>query len=230
MTLAYDAREETARVRVISVQEPYVELAVIASDAPGLLAKICATFSAARFKVVSAQIYSWSNPDGSERVLDLFWVRAGNDSAQAQRAVPGVQTELRRLLAGEISADDLVPSRGQEMRWNSRPAPKIEARVNIDSRSATNHTIVEVVTRDRRDLLYRLSRAISECGLSIYLAKINTEGDRVADVFYVCKPGGSKVTEQAEMAALEQRLLQTIADLEGSALVVEPAVPVESEH
>lgn len=215
LTFAYGARNESAVVKMISVQEPYVELAVVADDRPGLLARVCAAFSVARFKVVGAQIYSWVDPQGKHRALDLFWVRAGSESAQAQRAVPRVEADLRRLLADEVKADDLVQSKGQEMRWNLRPGPRVETRVKVDNRSATRHTVVEVVTRDRRDLLYQLARAIQQCGLTIYLAKINTEGDRVADVFYVCKPDGGKVTDHLELDKLEERLFTTIAELEG---------------
>lgn len=216
LKLAHAAASDVAKVSVVSVNEPYVELAVIADDAPGLLAKICATFSSARFKVVNAQIYSWTSPGGEQRVLDLFWVRAGNESAQVERAIPRVENDLRRLLAGEIQAQELVQGRGKEMHWNQRPGPRVEARVNVDNRSATQHTIVEVVTKDRRDLLYHLSSTIAGCGLNIYLAKINTEGDRVADVFYVSKPDGSRIADPVEIGELQGRLASVIVDLEGA--------------
>jgi [protein-PII] uridylyltransferase len=92
----------------------------------------------------------------------------------------------------------------------------VEARVNVDNRSATQHTIVEVVTKDRRDLLYHLSSTIAGCGLNIYLAKINTEGDRVADVFYVSKPDGSRIADPVEIGELQGRLASVIVDLEGA--------------
>ena len=65
--------------------------------------------------------------------------------------------------------------------------------VLIDDRASPRHTVVEVFAKDRPGLLYKLSRALHELGLSIALSKINTEGTRVADVFYVNELDGSKV-------------------------------------
>jgi [protein-PII] uridylyltransferase len=214
LQFAYASESQAAKVQVLSVREPYVELAVSAADAPGLLAKICATFSVARIKVVSAQVYSWAHADGQKRVLDIFWVRSGVDSSLVVAAATRVQVELLRLINGEVKAEDLVASRGQEMRWSQRAAPRVETRINFDARSATSHTILEVITRDRRDSLYRLSNAISSSGLTIDLAKINTEGDRVADVFYVSMPEGGKVTDQARLDELYNRLVSTMAEIE----------------
>ena len=57
--------------------------------------------------------------------------------------------------------------------------------VIIDDRASPRHTVIEVFAKDRPGLLYALAKAMHELGLSIALSKINTEGTRVADVFYV---------------------------------------------
>ena len=89
------------------------------------------------------------------------------------------------------------------------------SRVTIDPRADSQHTVIEVITRDRPDLLFWLSSAIHEAGCFIDLAKINTEGDRVADVFYVTNEDGSKVTDQAKLAHLEAAIRATLTRLEG---------------
>ena len=53
--------------------------------------------------------------------------------------------------------------------------------------------IVEVFAKDRPGLLYTVAATLHELRLSIALSKINTEGTRVADVFYVNELDGSKV-------------------------------------
>jgi [protein-PII] uridylyltransferase len=67
----------------------------------------------------------------------------------------------------------------------------------IDNRASPRHTVIEVFAKDRPGLLYTLAQALHDLGLSIALSKINTEGMRVADVFYVNELGGGKI-EQAE--------------------------------
>jgi [protein-PII] uridylyltransferase len=90
----------------------------------------------------------------------------------------------------------------------------VATKVNIDNRSATNHTVIEVITRDRRGLLFWLSTTIQQSRLSISFAKINTEGERVADVFYVSDENGGKVVDEAQIERLRQSILTTIARLE----------------
>jgi [protein-PII] uridylyltransferase len=67
-----------------------------------------------------------------------------------------------------------------------------------------------VFAKDRPGLLYRLARALHELGLSIALSKINTEGTRVADVFYVNELGGAKVVPGPRYAEIHDALVRTI--------------------
>jgi [protein-PII] uridylyltransferase len=100
------------------------------------------------------------------------------------------------------------------MRWNWRPAPAVETEIFIDNRSATRHTVVEIITQDRRDLLFWLASAMHREDITIDLAKINTEGERVADVFYVTNRDGSKLDEEHVVKA-ERRVQDTLAMIEG---------------
>ena len=50
--------------------------------------------------------------------------------------------------------------------------------------------------------------------LQVSLAKINTEGTQVADVFYVTDTGGAKVTAPERIEQIKARILATIAHLE----------------
>jgi [protein-PII] uridylyltransferase len=109
---------------------------------------------------------------------------------------------------------ELATGARTQPKWSLRPTPPVATKVNVDSRSATNHTIIEVITRDRRGLLFWLSTALQHAGLSISFAKINTEGERVADVFYVSDDTGGKLLDEARIEDLKERILGTIARLE----------------
>jgi [protein-PII] uridylyltransferase len=50
-------------------------------------------------------------------------------------------------------------------------------------------------------VLYAITHSLAELGLDISLAKISTEGEKVADVFYVTR-GGHRITDAAERDAL----------------------------
>ncbi|HWO11634.1 MAG TPA: hypothetical protein VNN80_19200, partial [Polyangiaceae bacterium] len=68
--------------------------------------------------------------------------------------------------------------------------------------------------QDRRDLLFWLSAAMHREDVTIDLAKINTEGERVADVFYVTNRDGSKLDPE-QVERVERRIGATLAMIEG---------------
>lgn len=210
---ARDAIARPASIKVLAKSDPYVQLGVVADDRPGLLAKITATFSHAKLKVFSAQIYSWTGPDGRSRALDMFWVRSGQEAGLAVKLVPSLERDLGLLLEDKIDPVELATGR-PEQRWSARPTPPVATKVNVENRSATNHTIIEVITRDRRALLFWLSSTLQHAGLSISFAKINTEGERVADVFYVTDESGGKLLDEARIENLKHRISSTISRID----------------
>lgn len=200
-------------VRLLGGDPPYFELAFAAADRPGLLALITAAVAAARLAVVGAQIYSWRDGDGVVRALDVFWVRASTE-ADMEVAVRRLERDLARLLDGEATPLDLGVGRRASSAGGERAAPEVKTEISVDNRAATAHTVLEVTTRDRQGLLFRLAAAIQEEGLTISLAKINTEGDRVADVFYVEDAGGAKLVDAARVESLKNRIRAAIWELE----------------
>jgi [protein-PII] uridylyltransferase len=83
----------------------------------------------------------------------------------------------------------------------------VPTEILVDDRVSPRHTVVEVFAKDSPGLLYRLARALHELGLSIALSKINTEGTRVADVFYVSELDGSKVPRGPRYKEIQEKLV-----------------------
>jgi [protein-PII] uridylyltransferase len=170
------------------------ELCVVADDRPGLLARIAAAITANRLEVLGAQVYS--RPVGARwEAVDVFWVRDRDGGTEGvASALPRLARDLDDVCAGRVEPEDLLRARtGSASPWRERPSPAVPTEVIIDDRASPRHTVVEVYAKDRPGLLYVLARAIHDLGLSIALSKINTEGTRVADVFYVSELDGSKV-------------------------------------
>ncbi len=72
---------------------------------------ITATLAAARFKVISAQVYSWVDTLGRTRALDLFWVRAGEHDGGRDSALPRLERDFNRLMSQELSPSELRDQR-----------------------------------------------------------------------------------------------------------------------
>ncbi|HKQ68956.1 MAG TPA: HD domain-containing protein, partial [Polyangiaceae bacterium] len=190
------------------------ELCVIAGDRPGLLAAFTAAIAASRLEVHKAQIHSRTLADGSIQAVDLFWVRDRVDGAQgAARAMAKLQRDLRSVITGDITPRELAAGRGSSSPWSERPAPSVSNEISVDNRASSRQTVIEVITRDRPGLLFALAQALHEIGLSIAVAKINTEGNRVADVFYVTEANGTKIEPGLRTQEVRSRLVGMLDDL-----------------
>jgi [protein-PII] uridylyltransferase len=203
--LARQSQTRRFMTAVLTHDAPYSEVGFITDDKPGALAMITAVLAANRLRVVGAELYSWVDEHGRKRVLDLFWVKSGDDPSSVEKALPRVESDFERLLGGEITADQLIETR-RSSKISERPAPDVPTTISFDNRSAHNHTIIEVAAHDRPGLLYRLAKTLNNAGLEVALAKINTEGNAVADVFYVVDRDGKKLTEATQVEELHHRL------------------------
>ncbi|WP_433936283.1 [protein-PII] uridylyltransferase [Sorangium cellulosum] len=214
------------------------ELCVVAPDRPGLLAAITAALAASRLEVHAAQIHSRacddqglddggairarasSSPPAGVRLqaVDLFWVRdRGEGVGGVARAIPKLMADIQAVLTGQISGAELAKKRrGGALR--ERPTPKVRTQISIDDR-ASHHTVIEVLARDRPGLLFAVSDALYQLGLSISVAKINTEGTRVADVFYVSEADGTKISNGKRTQEVEERLHAVLQGLDGEGSV-----------
>lgn len=182
-------------------------LCVITPDRPGLLASISAAISANGLDVHAAQVHSRRLSDGTEQAVDLFWITARSHGGDAfELALQKVERDLRRVLGGAVTPEELMKSR-VSARLSERPAPPVATQVNLDNGACSTHTVVEVVTRDRPGLLFTLSRTFHALGLTIGVAKINTEGTRVLDVFYVTGLDSRKIEAPTDMERVREALL-----------------------
>jgi [protein-PII] uridylyltransferase len=205
-----DSRRKVAAVGAMRLEPPYSEFAVVADDRPGLLAMIAAAIAAEHVEIVAAQVYSFVGLDGRPRALDLFWLHTGDRVRTGRTLSARIENGLISLLLGATKLSEIFgPALLRDGRYE-RPTPPIATSVSFDNRGASRDTIIEITTRDRVGLLYEVAHALQEFGLVISLAKINTEGTKVADVFYVTEADGSKVTNSSHLDALREHILSAI--------------------
>jgi [protein-PII] uridylyltransferase len=194
--------------RVPSRHPEVAELCVVADDRPGLLASIAAAITANRLEVLAAQVYCHArapltqaiegNPDGEAEALDVFWVRDREGGTEGvEQVMPRLSRDLDEVCSGRVDAAELLRARlGSSSPWRERPSPAVATEVLFDDRASPRHTVVEVFAKDRPGLLHTLARALHQLHLSIAVSKINTEGTRVADVFYVTEVDGTKIQQR----------------------------------
>ncbi len=187
-------------------------------DRPGLFAAITGVLAALNLDILNARIFTSS--DG--RILGVFRIshHGRPELVMAEQKWLKFRAVLNGVLDGKIDVASLVRSSKPSLLLVKR-APKVSTVVNIDNNASDDFTIVEVFTEDRIGVLFTITYSLHQLGLSIHVAKISTNVDQVADVFYVADQGGEKITapEQVETlrAFLQQKLTRPDEPSEGHA-------------
>jgi [protein-PII] uridylyltransferase len=192
------------------------ELAVVAPDAPGVLAAIAGALTANRVDVLGAILghVELGAAEPRRLVTDVFYVRDLKGEAIPEDDIrwKRLASDLEDLLAGDRPDSDKVASLIVRRRPKSTLPKRVTPGVVTDIKlhdDSTQATIVEVATRDRVGVLYAITHTLAELGLDFSLAKVATEGEKVNDVFYVTRRG-ERITNSVERAVILQRLRMAV--------------------
>lgn len=180
--------------------------------APGIFHRLTGALSSKGLEILSAQIYTLAEG----MVLDRFWVYDPDYTGPPpQERLEEVCEALRESLRPEARPPTF--RRIWAVGMSGRQAlVRPESRVLVDNHTSDRYTIIDVITLDRRGLLYAITRTLFELGYSVWRAKIGTYLDQVVDVFYVTDAAsGEKVVSAERLHHTRQRLLE----------VIEPADP-----
>ena len=178
------------------------EVTVVAPDRPGLLWRAAGVLASHRLAVRSANASSVGNT-----AVTVFDVEPEfGDPPDATL----VAADLRRMLQGRLDVEDRLDRRARAVRPRaaSVPAPKVSL---VDDASDTA-TVVEVRAHDAPGLLWRVGRALGECGLDVRAARVETLGAEVVDVFYVTDGDGKPLAGEDLRRTIVHSVLAALGD------------------
>jgi [protein-PII] uridylyltransferase len=187
------------------------EILVLTDDRPGLLASIAAALSANRVEISAAQIFSRRRRGLSAEAVDILHVRPSGRTGQglSPEELAKVSRDIEAVLSGDTSPEQLLGKNKRVPSWARRKGPDVRTKVVVDNAASSTYTVVDVYARDHVGLLYAIAHVLHGEGLSIALSKVNTEGLKAADVFYVERAEGGKLDpERCEV--LRQKLVDAI--------------------
>ncbi len=179
-------------------------------DRPGLMAKIAGVFTLNNINILDVQVFTWRN----QIALDIFKVKPPPDLLLENEKWDHARQQLADALSGKLDPAKALDSKLASGRMPKRRLPKKPHRVRVDNRSSSFFTIVDVVTYDFPGLLYRITDALFQCHLNIWLAKIATKADQVVDVFYVRDLNGQKADSPEQVAAIQAAILERLPAIE----------------
>ncbi len=181
---------------------------VCSQDRPGLFASITGVLTALGLDILNARIFTASD----KRILDVFRIshHGRPEIVTAEQKWNKFRATLDGVLEGRLDVVKLVES-SKPTLWLQKHAPKVSTVVNIDNQISDDFTVIEIFTEDRIGVLFTITYSLHRLGLSIHVAKISTNVDQVADVFYVTDESGGKVGDSGRVDTIGQVLRQTLA-------------------
>jgi [protein-PII] uridylyltransferase len=187
------------------------EILVLCDDRAGLLASIAAALSANRVEITAAQVFSRKRKGLPAEAVDLMMVKPSGRAGEplSGEEIAKVTRDIEAVLLGEITPEKLLERRTKVPSWAKRKGPDVRTKIVIDNSVSPVHTVVDVYARDHVGLLYAIANVIHQQGLTIALSKVNTEGLKAADVFYVERAEGGKL-DPDHCEVLRQKLFDAI--------------------
>jgi [protein-PII] uridylyltransferase len=183
----------------------FTEFIVVTHDAHGLYSDVAGTLSAYGFNILGSHVYT-SRGGIALEVYRLTTPPGGPE--ERTLAHEELEAALARVVAGELDVPQLLQRRDRRRIGTTRSPSRKPARVLISNTESEFYTLVDVVANDRMGLLHDVTRCIGEHDLEIFIAKVATIQDQVADTFYLKDAQGRKLRDPEALDRLRRDLLE----------------------
>jgi [protein-PII] uridylyltransferase len=219
--LAFDADAHERHARMMEAADAKGELLALATesnafraitdvviytpDHPGLFSQIAGAIAVSGGSIADAKAFTTT--DGF--ALDVFSIQDADGTAfdDAPR-ITRLRDTITKTLSGRLYPRKSLAKRAQS--GGRITAFRVSPRVNFDNDASATATVIEVEGRDRPGLLYDITRAIFDSGLSISSSIVATYGERAIDTFYVRDGFGHKISHPERLASVEKRILSAL--------------------
>jgi [protein-PII] uridylyltransferase len=177
------------------------EVTVVAPDRPGLLWQAAGVLASHRLAVRSANATSCGD-------MAVIAFTVAHQYGEPPDPVL-VTSDLRRALAGQFDVAQRLRQREQAA---ARPAAGVAPpTVTLVDDASHTATVVEVRAHDAPGLLWRIGRALGECGLDLRAARVETLGAEAVDVFYVVDATGEPVKDAGTRGKIAAEVLGALS-------------------
>jgi [protein-PII] uridylyltransferase len=182
---------------------PVTRVILCTYDKPGLFSKMIGVYTLNNIHVLSANIYTLKNG----LAFDTYDVTNPLDPYREQEMWDKVLHDALQAIEDKLPLDEMINKKEKSILRSPVEYTSPVKKVKLDNEDSDFFTIIEVGAGRRMGLLYDLAKEIYSLGLDIRFAKIGSEPEGMAGVFYVRDAGGQKVYEEEAMAKIKERIL-----------------------
>jgi [protein-PII] uridylyltransferase len=193
--------EEKAISWQVQEKQDKWELTVMSRQPLGLLARVAGVLTLNQLDIRKAKTHTKKNGVA----LLIFEVAALEP--QMEISWEKVMSDLQKAQQGRLALEYRLALHAAKQKRKKRRVPEKPDEVVADNDSSDEYTIIEVYTTDRPGLLYSITRTMLDLQLQVFLAKISTRMDQVADIFYVLTHEGQRVVDPEHVEEIKQALL-----------------------
>jgi [protein-PII] uridylyltransferase len=165
------------------------ELDVVALDHPGWFAKVAGVMAMHGGSILAADAFV--RDDGL--AVDTFKVQPPQGAGGSWWA--RVEGDLDDAAAGRLAVRARVTRKARSEANRLAKLPEVATSLTTELDPSGRSTVVEVRTRDRLGVLYAISTALAELELDVIVARIQTLGHEVVDVFFVRDAEGAALRD-----------------------------------
>ena len=182
----------------------FTKVLVCTWDGLGLLNKVAGYISALRLNVARAEVYTRAD----NIVLDVFWLTKGQGGK-----IKNLERlrQLAFLLKGGLSNPPCFVSTWACDSHHYLPrSNQIKPVVTFNNTESAPYTMVTIEASERLGLLHDMLKAMTESGLNIVEASIDTIDDVARDTFIVTDEYKKKVVDPDRLQLVESAIVQAL--------------------
>jgi [protein-PII] uridylyltransferase len=183
-----------------------MELDVVARDHPGWFAKVAGVVSLHGGSIVAADAFT--RADGI--AVDTFRIRPPSGAGGSWWAA--VEGDLAEAAAGRLAVRARVLRKARLDDRRVARLPSIPTQVSASTSPSGTSTLVEVRALDRIGVLYAIAASLAELELDLVVARVQTVGHEVVDVFELRDADGSPL-DADHLAELQLAVQAAIDEL-----------------
>jgi [protein-PII] uridylyltransferase len=188
-----------AVISSLSQEADHWKLSIMARDRHALFARMAGTLSCFGMNIVSAEAFANAN----SLILDTFRFADGQALFADSGKRRGFQVFLEEVVEGKLDVEAELRKHPEASAPQGEPLA-----LEWDDASHPSFTRLSVAGRDHFGLLYRIARSISEQGVDIQMAYIETPGESVRDDFYLTRDG--QRLEEGDRSRLAEALARLV--------------------